>query len=199
MGTGTINVILFSLRKDGSNSAGYCFIFRYWFNRTYEAFALQKQAVLSTLNKHHTGDALATLKASPTSYQSVIEEMVNHSDNSKAIRDEAIQIMLVRYANQLQKTTIGTDHHRFTGTDAGFAGNHYRSDALFQGYWPFSGLWQALTTTAVGMVIAVFCVFLHALINSRIRHHLADAKDLLNLFSHSLELKSVCKSSQPAG
>ena len=34
-----------SLKKDGSNSAGYCFIFRYWLNRTYEAFTLCKRTI----------------------------------------------------------------------------------------------------------------------------------------------------------
>ena len=35
----------FSLKKDESNSAGYCFIFRYWLNRTYEAFILCKRTI----------------------------------------------------------------------------------------------------------------------------------------------------------
>ena len=169
----------------------------------------QKQAVLSALGKHNTRDALAALKVSPTSYQPIIEETISHCDNSKAVRDEAVQIMLVRYANQLQKRLSGLITIASLAPMLGLLGTiiglmrSFRDIGFSQGPVNPSvvadGLWQALTTTAVGMVIAVFCVFLHALINSRIRHHLADARDLLNLFSHSLELKSVCKSSQPAG
>ncbi|MET4693135.1 MotA/TolQ/ExbB proton channel family protein [Endozoicomonas lisbonensis] len=169
----------------------------------------QKQVVLSALKQHQTNDALAVLDDSPTSYQPVIEEMMSHRDNSKAVRDEAIQIMLVRYANQLQRRMSGLITIASLAPMLGLLGTiiglmrSFRDIGISQGPVEPSvvadGLWQALTTTAAGMLIAVFCVFLHALINSRIRHHLADAKDLLNLFSHSLELQNASGSAASAG
>ena len=53
------------------------------------------------------------------------------------------------------------------------------------------GLWQALSTTAAGMVIAVICVLCHALIKSRIRLHMAEATDVLNHFSHCIQLEET--------
>ncbi|QYK00733.1 MotA/TolQ/ExbB proton channel family protein [Shewanella psychrotolerans] len=48
------------------------------------------------------------------------------------------------------------------------------------------GLWQALSTTAVGLIIAVVCVLAHALLAAKARHALTESTEILNRFSHAL-------------
>ena len=45
------------------------------------------------------------------------------------------------------------------------------------------GLWQAMTTTVIGLVIAVPCLVFHAWFRSRIRYRMADAAGLLTTLS----------------
>lgn len=48
------------------------------------------------------------------------------------------------------------------------------------------GLWQALSTTAVGLVIAVVCILAHALLAAKVRYALVESTDILNRFSYAL-------------
>lgn len=157
--------------------------------------------IFNALHKHEIQRALDTLEHSGTGYQFVIDELIHHQSSSKAVRDEAIKIMLVRYSNQLKRRlsgliTIGSlaPMLGLLGTIVGLM-RSFHDIGLSHGPVNPSivadGLWQALSTTAVGMVIAVMCVLCHALIKSRIRIHLVEAADLLNHLSHIIQLEKA--------
>lgn len=159
------------------------------------------QAIFQALHKHEMQSALNILKNSRTGYQFVIDELVHHKSSTKDVRDEAIKIMLVRYSNRLKRRLSGLTTIASLAPMLGLLGTiiglmrSFRDIGLSDGPVNPSivadGLWQALSTTAAGMVIAVVCVLCHALIKSKIRIHLAEAADLLNHFSHCIQLEQT--------
>jgi len=157
------------------------------------------QEIFSALHQHNINAALNVLEHSNTGYQFVVDELIHHKSSSKDVRDEAIKIMLVRYSNQLKKRLSGLQTIAAMAPMLGLLGTiiglmrSFRDIGISKGPVEPSivadGLWQALSTTAAGMIIAVFCVLFHALIQSRIRRHLAEAADVLNHFSHCIQLE----------
>ena len=156
------------------------------------------QKIFAILHQHKIEDALNLLKDAKTGYQFVVEELIYHSASPKEVRDEAIQILLYRYANQLRRRLSGLTTIASLAPMLGLLGTiiglmrSFRDIGLNDGPIEPSiiadGLWQALSTTAAGMVIAVISVLAHALIKSRIRVHLAEATDVLSHFSHCIQV-----------
>ncbi len=157
------------------------------------------KAIFNALHHHNIGQALHVLGNSVTGYQFVIDELIHHKTSDKEVRDEAIKITLMRYANQLRFRLSGLTTIASLAPMLGLLGTivglmrSFRDIGLTKGPVDPSvvadGLWQALSTTAAGMSIAVFCVLFYALINSRIRRHLAEAADVLNHISHCIQLE----------
>ncbi|WP_432468707.1 MotA/TolQ/ExbB proton channel family protein [Agarivorans sp. Z349TD_8] len=158
-------------------------------------------AIFDALHKHEMQNALKILEHSGTGYQFVIDELIHHKLSTKEVRDEAIKIMLVRYSNRLKRRLSGLTTIASLAPMLGLLGTiiglmrSFRDIGLTDGpvnpSMVADGLWQALSTTAAGMVIAVVCVLCHALIKSRIRSHLAEAADVLNHFSHCIQLEET--------
>nr|WP_321441272.1 MotA/TolQ/ExbB proton channel family protein [uncultured Hyphomonas sp.] len=53
------------------------------------------------------------------------------------------------------------------------------------------GLWQAMTTTVIGLVIAVPCLVFHAWFRSRIRYRMTDAAALLTTLSLEADMRGA--------
>lgn len=157
--------------------------------------------IFDTLHSHLIKDALEVLSGAKTGYQFVVEELIYHRASPKEVRDEAIKILLLRYSNQLRRRLSGLTTIASLAPMLGLLGTivglmrSFRDIGLSDGPVDASvvadGLWQALSTTAAGMVIAVICVLSHALIKSRIRLHMAEATDVLNHFSHCIQLEET--------
>ncbi len=156
------------------------------------------QSILTALSERNTSKALQIIESAATGYQAAISVLLDHKTSEKALRDEAVKIMLVRYANQLKRRLSGLTTIASLAPMLGLLGTiiglmrSFHDIGLSSGPVEPSiiadGLWQALSTTAAGMVIAVLCVLFHALIQSRIRRHLAEATDVLNHLSHALHV-----------
>lgn len=159
------------------------------------------KAIFAALHQHKITRALMVLEKTKTGYQFVVDELIHHKDSPKEVRDEAIQIMLIRYSNRLSQRLSGLTTIAALAPMLGLLGTiiglmrSFRDIGINKGPVDPSiiaqGLWQALTTTAAGMIIAVFCVFFYDLINSRIKAHLAEAADVLNHFSHCIQLEET--------
>jgi len=159
------------------------------------------QQIFSALHEHKIDSALSILEKSTTGYQFVVDELLHHKSSPKDVRDEAIKIMLVRYSNRLRRGLSGLTTIASLAPMLGLLGTiiglmrSFRDIGISKGPVDPSviadGLWQALTTTAAGMIIAVFCVLFYALIHSHIKRHLAEAADVLNHFSHCIQLEEV--------
>lgn len=159
------------------------------------------KSIFAALHQHQIDAALSILEKANTGYQFVVDELIQHKSSSKEVRDEAIKIMLVRYSNRLKRRLSGLTTIASLAPMLGLLGTiiglmrSFRDIGLSDGPVNPSivadGLWQALSTTAAGMVIAVICVLCHAVLKSRIRIHLAEAVDVLNHFSHCIHLEET--------
>lgn len=56
-----------------------------------------------------------------------------------------------------------------------------------------NGLWQALSTTAAGLIVAVFCVLAHALFASKVKKMLTRSQVLLNSLSQLMHQRNQHK------
>lgn len=159
--------------------------------------------IFDALHKHEFNTALTTLEHAKTGYQFVINELIHHKTSHKDIRDEAIKIVLLRYSNRLKRRLSGLTTIASLAPMIGLLGTiiglmrSFRDIGLSDGPVTPSvvadGLWQALSTTAAGMVIAVVCVICHALLKSRIQLHLTEATDVLNHISHCIQVEEANK------
>ncbi|MBZ5488030.1 MotA/TolQ/ExbB proton channel family protein [Halomonas aquamarina] len=151
------------------------------------------------LKRRRPATAISILEKNELGYQGAIEELRQHQSSSKQLRDEAVKITLMRYANLLRRRMSGlvtiaalAPMLGLLGTIVGLMRSFYDiglSDGPVEPSIVADGLWQALSTTAAGMVIAVVCVLFHALIGSYVRRHLAEATEVMNYISHSLQLE----------
>ncbi|MCV6614370.1 MAG: MotA/TolQ/ExbB proton channel family protein [Cellvibrionaceae bacterium] len=146
-----------------------------------------------------TGDyqpAWQALQHQQPFYQTAVAQLWQLQSHSKELRDDAALTAMLPIQGQLQARmpalmTVATLAPMFglLGTVVGLM-RAFRDIGLHQGPVEPSivadGLWQALSTTAVGLVIAAFCIVAHALLSSRIRRSLGEAKLILNQFSLAL-------------
>lgn len=154
------------------------------------------------LKRRDLNMALRILEINERGYQDAIDELRLHQGGDKQLRDEAVKIALMRYANLLRRRMSGlvtiaalAPMLGLLGTIVGLMRSFYDiglSQGPVEPATVADGLWQALSTTAAGMVIAVVCILFHALIGSYIRRHLAEATEVMNYISHNLQLGSGC-------
>ena len=147
----------------------------------------QVQALLSNGEVNQVSNALAS---SGEGYQAAMSEFASTTSMDKELREEALGLWLARYTKTLRRrlsalTTIATlaPMLGLLGTIVGLMRSFHNiglSNGPVEPALVADGLWQALSTTAAGMIIAVLCVMCHALFQSRIRYHLSDVTDLLN-------------------
>ncbi len=163
-------------------------------------------SIITALTEKNTAKALEIATSARTGYQAAVQVLAEHQQSDKTLRDEAVKIALLRHANLLKRRLSGLTTIAALAPMLGLLGTIIGLMRSFHDIGLNSGpvepaiiadgLWQALSTTAAGMVIAVSCVLFHALIQSRIRRHLAQATDLLNHLSHTLHADTV-KVSEP--
>ena len=159
------------------------------------------QEVSDLLKQGQIEQAKTTVSNFSKSYQHAIGELNATSKLDKHLREEALSLWLGRYTKQLRRrlsglTTVATlaPMLGLLGTIVGLMRSFHDIGLSHGPVEPAivaDGLWQALSTTAAGMVIAVICVMCHALFQSRIRYHLSDVTDLLNQFTLSQEIHEV--------
>ncbi|MCA2018493.1 MotA/TolQ/ExbB proton channel family protein [Vibrio tritonius] len=150
----------------------------------------QQQDISTLLNQGSWNEVSNAIASSGAGYQAAMSEFANTTSLDKELREEALGLWLARYTKTLRRrlsalTTIATlaPMLGLLGTIVGLMRSFHNiglSNGPVEPALVADGLWQALSTTAAGMIIAVLCVMCHALFQSRIRYHLSDVTDLLN-------------------
>lgn len=150
----------------------------------------QQQQVQALLNNGEVNQVSNAIASSGEGYQAAMSEFASTTSMDKELREEALGLWLARYTKTLRRrlsalTTIATlaPMLGLLGTIVGLMRSFHNiglSNGPVEPALVADGLWQALSTTAAGMIIAVLCVMCHALFQSRIRYHLSDVTDLLN-------------------
>ncbi|MGL5948070.1 MAG: MotA/TolQ/ExbB proton channel family protein [Aeromonas sp.] len=129
-------------------------------------------------------------------FQAPLRALVAHAKADKALRDSAVSVALEALSAQLKRrlsalTTLAAlaPMLGLLGTIIGLMRAFYaigRHSGPIEPALMANGLWQAMTTTAAGMVIAIFCTLVHAVFTSRWRRDLAHATWVLNHLSLGL-------------
>ena len=133
-------------------------------------------------------------------YALAASQLFRYEHESKSLRDDAVMLALDNHSAELRSKlsalgTIGSlaPMLGLLGTIVGLM-RSFHDIGLSQG--PVEpavvadGLWQALSTTAVGMIIAVVCLFFSAIFNSFIRRELVTASTILGGLSIQMEIKN---------
>jgi len=134
-------------------------------------------------------------------YALAASQLFRYQHESKSLRDDAVMLALENHSAELRSKlsalgTIGSlaPMLGLLGTIVGLM-RSFHDIGLSQG--PVEpaivadGLWQALSTTAVGMIIAVLCLFFSAIFNSLIRRDLVDASTVLGELSIQMEVQNL--------
>ncbi|MGL5660070.1 MAG: MotA/TolQ/ExbB proton channel family protein [Aeromonas sp.] len=160
----------------------------------------EQQGVLTALKQDDAAQAELRLQACRPFYAEALSTLTRHQDQEKALCDSAVSLVLEELASQLKQRlsglmTIATlaPMLGLLGTIIGLMRAFYdlgRHQGPVEPAIVADGLWQAMSTTAIGMMIAIACTLAHALMQSRIRRDLAQASQLLNRLS---QLHAVAK------
>ncbi|MGX9461975.1 MotA/TolQ/ExbB proton channel family protein [Shewanella sp. A14] len=157
----------------------------------------QYQIALEKIHHNQCEEVLQDLQKVEPFFVEAINSMQEHATEPKEVRDEAVGIAMHAISHKLRNRMSGLLTVASLAPMLGLLGTiiglmrSFRDIGAHQG--PVEpaivadGLWQALTTTAVGLVIAVVCLLAHALLASRVRHALAESMELLNRLSQSIE------------
>ncbi|MDL2193661.1 MULTISPECIES: MotA/TolQ/ExbB proton channel family protein [Shewanella] len=142
-------------------------------------------------------DALCLVLKIKPFYLKALEVMVLEKDCPKSHRDEAVAIAMHYVSHGFKRRMSGILTIASLAPMLGLLGTiiglmrSFKDIGIHDGPVEPSivadGLWQALSTTAAGLIIAVFCVLAHALLASRARQLLSDCNYLLNKLSHEYE------------
>ncbi|MGL4715995.1 MAG: MotA/TolQ/ExbB proton channel family protein, partial [Aeromonas sp.] len=155
--------------------------------------AADQHAVLMALKQANVEQAQNQLLAHRPFYQEALTTLIRHKEQDKSLRDSAVSLVLEELAGELKRRlsglmTIATlaPMLGLLGTIIGLMRAFYD---LGQHQGPVEpaivadGLWQAMSTTAIGMMIAICCTLAHAVMQSRIRRDLTQSSQLLNRLS----------------
>ncbi|AZU04429.1 MotA/TolQ/ExbB proton channel [Glycocaulis alkaliphilus] len=126
-----------------------------------------------------------------------IAALAAHSGRAKPLRDEAATIALAECAAPLTARLNGLATIAALAPMLGLLGTVTGMMFAFQAMESHAGpvepaviaggLWQAMITTAAGLIIAVPCLIAHAFFRSAARARIARAERLLSRFSLALE------------
>jgi len=156
--------------------------------------------LLCTSKKLSLEKAKQLLDSEAPFYALAAHQLFRYADESKSLRDDAVMLALDNHGAELRAklsalVTIGTlaPMLGLLGTIIGLM-RSFHDIGLSQGPVEPSvvagGLWQALSTTAVGMIIAVLCLFFNAVFNSFVRRNLVAASTVLGELSIQMEIQN---------
>ena len=163
-------------------------------------FTVHQQS-LELIHHNQYKEAMTKIKSIKPFFVEAIDCMQSHAAETKDARDEAVGITMHAISHKLRRRMSGLITIASLAPMLGLLGTiiglmrSFRDigahDGPVEPAIVADGLWQALTTTAVGLVIAVICLLTHALLSSRIRHALTESMEILNRLSQSIEREKV--------
>ncbi len=145
-------------------------------------------------------DATQEILQSKPFYAQALELMKSESCSEKTVRDEHVSTLMILFNSRLRQRLSGLMTIAALAPMLGLLGTIVGLMRAFRTIGEHAGpvepslvangLWQALSTTAVGLVIAVFCILTHAIFLSKIKRMLTRSQFILNSLSQSMQLKN---------
>lgn len=152
-----------------------------------------KNRVIAALGEGDAGQAVSDLRDARPFFAIAINALHANRVSEKSLRDEAVTSAMRETAEKVRANFSGlltiaalAPMFGLLGTVVGLM-RSFRSIGLNRGpvepALVADGLWLALSTTAVGLVIAAICIVIHAVFASQARRALVEATVLLNRIS----------------
>ncbi|KCZ82589.1 biopolymer transport protein ExbB [Hyphomonas adhaerens MHS-3] len=158
-----------------------------------------EQAVRRTATEKGAAAALAEVQAAHPFYEAAAEVLKDNLHADKHLREEAASLELQAAGRGLSRRLTGLTTIAGLAPLLGLLGTVIGLMVAFQALEGTSGpvepgivaggLWQAMITTVIGLVIAVPCLVCHAWFRSRIRYRMADAVALLTTLSLAADMQ----------
>lgn len=156
----------------------------------------QYEQTLIKLTDSRAQDVTQELIASKVFYKQALELLSKESNSEKTIRDEKISTLMIVLNSRLRQRLSALVTVAALAPMLGLLGTIIGLMRAFRSIGEHAGpvepslvangLWQALSTTAGGLIIAVFCIFAHAIFVSKIKKMLTRSQVLLNSLSVSI-------------
>lgn len=155
------------------------------------------EQALELLSRAEINEAMDNLITKQPFYAKALEVMKAQQKTEKCLRDEQVSTLMVMFNSRLRQRLSGLVTVASLAPMLGLLGTivglmrAFRSIAEHAGpvepALVANGLWQALSTTAGGLIIAVFCILAHALFSSRIKKMLTRSQFILNRLSQLMQ------------
>jgi biopolymer transport protein ExbB len=158
-------------------------------------------SVRKTASEKGAEEALNELQSDEPFYVAAVKVLKDNLHTDKTLREEAASLELQAAGRELSRRLTGLTTIAGLAPLLGLLGTVIGLMVAFQSLEDSTGpvepgvvaggLWQAMITTVIGLVIAVPCLVCHAWFRSRIRYRMADAAALLTVLSLAADMRVV--------
>ena len=158
-------------------------------------------SVRKTASEKGAEEALSELQSDKPFYVAAVKVLKDNLHTDKTLREEAASLELQAAGRELSRRLTGLTTIAGLAPLLGLLGTVIGLMVAFQSLEGSTGpvepgvvaggLWQAMITTVIGLVIAVPCLVCHAWFRSRIRYRMADAAALLTVLSLAADMRVV--------
>lgn len=155
------------------------------------------QSALSLIAETQSDEAMEQVIAKSPFYNQAILLMKKERLSDKSVRDDHISTLMVMFHSRFRQRLSGLVTIAALAPMLGLLGTIIGLMRAFRSIGEHAGpvepslvangLWQALSTTAAGLVIAVVCILTHAIFVSRIKKTLTQSQFLLNSLSQAIQ------------
>lgn len=156
-------------------------------------------SVRKTASEKGAEEALNELQSDEPFYVAAVKVLKDNLHTDKMLREEAASLELQAAGRELSRRLTGLTTIAGLAPLLGLLGTVIGLMVAFQSLEGSTGpvepgvvaggLWQAMITTVIGLVIAVPCLVCHAWFRSRIRYRMADAAALLTVLSLAADMQ----------
>lgn len=159
----------------------------------------QDEAAIREIARQDTDSAIERLKQIRPFYAGAVTTFADMTGAPRSLREDAVSLTLRQCASRYTRRLSGLTTLAGLSPLLGLTGTVIGLMAAFRSVQKTAGpvdpaalaggLWQAMITTAAGLLIAAPCLVAHALLKSRIHRKLNEAGALLSLLSLSAAWK----------
>jgi len=155
------------------------------------------ETALEHIAAAETEKAITELVTAAPFYSQALTLMEKEQASPKAARDEQVSTLMVMFNGRLRQRLNGLATIASLAPMLGLLGTIIGLMRAFQKIGEHSGpvepslvangLWQALSTTAAGIIIAAFCILAHSLFSSKIKKMMTRSQFILNRLSQLMQ------------
>jgi len=156
-------------------------------------------SIRKTASEKGTEEALRELQSGEPFYVAAVKVLKDNLHTDKTLREEAASLELQAAGRELSRRLTGLTTIAGLAPLLGLLGTVIGLMVAFQSLEGSTGpvepgvvaggLWQAMITTVIGLIVAVPCLVCHAWFRSRIRYRMADAAALLTALSLAADMQ----------